>query len=123
MSHTTLFPRDRWVQLGIADPRTNTLIGDIGIRVAADVVTAEIGFSLDVAAQGAGLGTEAVREAIALVFEHAPVARIVATTDARNLPSVRLLERVGMRRIDTAVAMFRGEPCTEHAYEIARPAR
>ena len=120
MSHAALFPRDRWVQLGIADRSTNILIGDVGIRVSADVETAEIGFTLDVAAQGAGLGTEAVRETIALVFEHAPVARIVAVTDARNLASVRLLERVGMRRIETTAAMFRGEPCTEYIYAIAR---
>ena len=120
MSQAPLFRRDGWVQLGIADRRTNTLIGDVGIHVSADVETAEIGFTLDVAAQGAGLGTEAVREAIALVFELAPVAQIVAVTDARNLPSVRLLERVGMRKIETTTAMFRGEPCTEYIYAITR---
>ena len=120
MSGVALFAPGEWVQLGIADSRTDALIGDVGIRVAADGRTAEIGFTLGVAAQGVGFGTEAVREAIALVFEHARVAQIIAVTDARNLPAVRLLERVGMRRLDTVAAVFRGQPCLEHTYAISR---
>jgi len=120
MSDVTLFPRGQWVQLGIADRRTNALMGDVGICVAADGEKAEIGFTLDATAQGVGFGTEAVREAISLVFERAPVAQIVAATDTRNLPSIRLLERVGMRRVETVAAVFRGEPCMEHIYAISR---
>jgi RimJ/RimL family protein N-acetyltransferase len=75
---------------------------------------------LDATAQGVGFGTEAVREAIGLIFERAPVAQIVAVTDARNLPSIGLLERVGMRRVETVAAVFRGEPCMEHIYAISR---
>lgn len=120
MSDVTLFPRGQWVQLGIADRSTNALIGDVGIWVAADGEKAEIGFTLDATAQGVGFGTEAVREAISLIFERAPVAQIVAVTDTRNLPSIGLLERVGMRRVATIAAVFRGEPCMEHIYAISR---
>ena len=120
MSHATIFPPGEWVQLGIADCHTNALIGDVGICVDADGQSAEIGFTVDLAAQGTGRGSEAVRETIALVFERTVVARIVAVTDARNLRSIRLLERVGMRRDATVDAMFRGEPCTEHIYVVER---
>jgi RimJ/RimL family protein N-acetyltransferase len=120
MSGVALFPQGEWVQLGVADRRTDRLIGDLGICVARDGQSAEIGFTLASAAQGVGFGTEAVKAAIRLIFEHAPVARILAVTDARNLPAQRLLERVNMRRVDTVAAIFRGQPCVEHVYAITR---
>jgi RimJ/RimL family protein N-acetyltransferase len=45
---------------------------------------------------------------------------VVAVTDTRNAPSVRLLERVGMRRVDTVAAVFRGEAGMEHICAIWR---
>ena len=120
MSGVALFPHGEWIQLAIADCRTDGLIGDLGICVARDGQSAEIGFTLASAAQGVGFGAEAVKAAIRLIFEHAPVARILAVTDARNLPAQRLLERVSMRRINTLAAVFKGQPCVEHVYAITR---
>jgi hypothetical protein len=31
-----------------------------------------------------------------------------------------LLERVGLRRVDTVATVFRGQPCLEHVYAISR---
>ena len=120
MRDVALFPPGRWVQLGIADRRTDALLGDVGICVAATHETAEIGFTLSVAAQGVGYGAEAVKEAIDLIFDYAPVVQVLAVTDTRNTPSVRLLERVGMQRLDTVASMFRGHTCTEYIYGITR---
>lgn len=120
MSGIALFPQGQWIQLAIAAWPTNRLIGDLGICVARDGESAEVGFTLAAAAQGMGLGTDAVKAAIRLTFDHAPVAQIVAVTDARNLPALRLLERVGMRRVNTVAAVFRGQPCVEHVYGISR---
>ena len=120
MSSVALFPQGQWIQLGIADRRSNRLIGDLGICVASDRESAEIGFTLASAAQGQGFGTDAVKAAIQLTFDHATVAQILAVTDARNVPAQRLLERVGMRRVKTVAAMFRGQPCVEHVYSISR---
>jgi RimJ/RimL family protein N-acetyltransferase len=55
------------------------------------------------------------------LFEQTDVQRVIAITDARNLPSVRLLERVGMRKIETRAATFRDQPCIEHVYALSRP--
>lgn len=118
MSDVVLFPSGSWVQLGIADRETNGLIGDIGACVAIDGKSAELGFTVSSRFQGQGLGTEAVSEAMELLFEQRLVAKVVCITDARNNPSVRLLERVGMRRLVTAEAVFRGEPCIEHTYAV-----
>jgi RimJ/RimL family protein N-acetyltransferase len=54
------------------------------------------------------------------VFEHTAVQRVIAITDARNAPSIRLLERLGMTLMQSRAAVFRGEACIEHHYGMAR---
>ena len=109
-----------WSQIGIADALSLDLIGDIGLLLAPDGVDAEIGFTLMPNAQRRGLGTTAVREAINLVFQVTDAKRVLGKTDARNLPSIRLLERVGMHRTGSGAAILRGETCLEHTYAISR---
>jgi RimJ/RimL family protein N-acetyltransferase/SAM-dependent methyltransferase len=111
---------DAWTQLAIARREDDALIGDIGIRLAADGSEAEVGFTLGRTAQRQGLATEAVTIACALVFELTPARRILAVIDARNTSAIRLVERVGMRRVATSQALFRDEPCVEHTYELGR---
>lgn len=123
MSAIALLQPGEWCQIGIARPDDDRLIGDIGLFLAADGSYAEIGFSLSRDAQGRGLATMAVREAIALVFERTAAERVIGITDTRNEPSIRLLERVGMHRVATTEAMFRGEACLEHFYAVPRPTR
>ena len=67
------------------------------------------------------MGTAAVREAINLVFEQTNAGRMLGIVDARNLESIRLLQRVGMNLAESRVAMFRDAPCLEHIYAISRP--
>ena len=110
-----------WFQIAVADRSTDRLVGDIGICLRDDIaLTAEIGFSVAPAAQRRGLGTEAVGAALALLFELERVQRIEGITDSRNVPSMRLLERVGMRLDRTQEALFKGETCTEHVYSLTR---
>lgn len=116
------FGRPGWFQIGIAERSTGRLVGDIGICLHRDESEpAEIGFTLATAWQGKGLAAEAVREALALLFEHTGVAQVIAITDTRNVASIRLLERVGFVLSRTIPAVFRGEPCTEHVFVIQRP--
>lgn len=122
MYRIKLLQRGAWTQLAIARREDDGLIGDIGLRIAADGSEAEIGFTLGRTAQRQGLATEAVTEACALVFESTQARRILAVTDARNVSAIRLIERIGMRRIATTEALFRGEPCVEYTYELPRPA-
>ena len=122
MSRVDLFPRGAWFQLGIADASTNELIGDVGVCVDADARRAEVGFTIARAAQGRGLGTEAVRGLIQFIFEQTAVAEVVAVTDKRNIPAARLLERIEMRNMETLHTSFRGEPCVEHVWTISKAA-
>ena len=120
MGAAPLFPRGDWVQLAIADRATDRLAGDLGAFVCADGTSAELGFTLSPGFQRRGLATEALHEAIALVFAQTAVQRVVCITDARNAASIRVLERAGLRRVATADAVFRGAPCVEHTYEFRR---
>ena len=122
MSQVDLFPRGAWFQLGIAIGSTNELIGDVGVCVAAGERKAEVGFTITREAQGLGFGTEAVRGLIAFIFEQTDVTAVIAVTDQRNIPARRLLERVGMRNMETLHTIFRGEPCVEHRWMISRAA-
>jgi RimJ/RimL family protein N-acetyltransferase len=116
----TLFVVGRWAQIAIAEANTGQLVGDIGIFVAENGEYAEVGFTLGPAATGKGYATAAVRETIHLLFEYTLVERTIGVTDARNTPSVRLLERVGMTRVESRETVFRGEPCTEWVYATRR---
>ncbi len=96
------------------------MLGDIGLFLAQDSRHAEIGFTLARPAQGRGLATAAVREAVQLAFHLTAVERVLGITDARNLSSIGVLERAGMRRHEERSTVFRGKTCVEYVYAISR---
>lgn len=115
-----LFVPGQWAQIAIAEAGTGALVGDVGMFVAEGAQCAEVGFTLSPMATGKGYATAAVRETIRLLFEHTPAERIMGVTDARNAASVRVLERVGMTRVECRETIFKGEPCTEWVYATDR---
>lgn len=120
MAEAALFVPGAWVQIGIADPVTDRLIGDIGAYLSGDGRTGEIGFTLEPSAQGRGCATRAVRAALGLMFDRTSVERILGVTDERNAPSIRLLERLGFVHVESRQVVFREEPCTERVYALSR---
>lgn len=109
-----------WFQIGIADRETDALIGDIGICLSARESEAEIGFTLRRQSQGLGLGSEAIGAVIVFLFEETDIRRIVGVADARNVAAIKLLEKLGMQRLQTNKALFRGSPCEEHLFALHR---
>jgi RimJ/RimL family protein N-acetyltransferase len=59
---------------------------------------AEIGYLLDPAYAGQGLATEIAAALLRIAFEDAGVRRVTAGCFADNVGSVRVLEKIGMRR-------------------------
>jgi RimJ/RimL family protein N-acetyltransferase len=114
-------PAGAWFQLAIADAQDDRLLGDIGLHLAADGLSLEIGFTLAPGAQGRGLAAEAVGLALAAVFAHTPARGVVAITDVLNTASVKLLRRLGFELKATQDALFRGAPCREHHFLLQRP--
>jgi RimJ/RimL family protein N-acetyltransferase len=85
--------------LVVADPETDRLIGEVMLRLASEASRqGEIGWSIHPDAQGRGYGTEAAREMLRLGFEELGLHRIVAECDPRNEASIRVMEKLGMRR-------------------------
>jgi RimJ/RimL family protein N-acetyltransferase len=117
-----LLQRGHWSQVAVTRTADDTLCGDLGLFVSDDAAQAEIGFTLAREHQGQGLATRAVRLALALLFGRTPVAQVVAITDARNAPSIALLERLGFALASSTDTVFRGEPCTELGFVLPAPA-
>src|SRR5699024_8443975 len=66
---------------------------------------AEVGWVLDPAAQGRGLGTELAAALLDLAFDGLGVRRVEAACFAANLASRRVMEKIGLR----LEGVFRGE--------------
>jgi RimJ/RimL family protein N-acetyltransferase len=58
----------------------------------------ELGFVFHPGYQGQGLATEAAEAVLGLGFDGLGLRRMIGRCDALNVPSARLLERLGMRR-------------------------
>lgn len=109
---------DRWLQIAIADRTGDLLLGDLGLFTAASGSEAELGITLAREAQGKGLAEEAARALIDGLRAHTAVRRLVGITDTRNLPSARLLRRLGMELDAETEAEFQGEPCREWHFSL-----
>jgi len=79
-----LMVKDGWSQREVAD--------------GAKACEAELGWALGPSYGGQGLATEAVEGLLRICFEDLGLRRVTAGCFADNVPSWRLMERVGMRR-------------------------
>ncbi|MFB9852714.1 GNAT family N-acetyltransferase [Micromonospora andamanensis] len=83
-----------------------TVIGTVSLDVVDGMgqpglparTEAELGYIFDPAYGGRGYATEAATAMVAYAFDRLGVRRITAGCFADNLASVRLLEKIGMRR-------------------------
>ena len=110
-----------WVQLAIAQSQSDRLLGDLGVFLAPDQSTAELGITITPSAQGNGYATEAIGELLNLLFTTTPVVEVIACTDTRNAPCIAALKRAGMSPKGKREAEYKGELCTEMVFSIQRP--
>lgn len=103
MGRHGLLPRTLAVEVG------SVIIGELYLHVTsawaqrevadrARDCQAEIGWGLDPAYQGRGYATEGARELVRICFEELGVRRITASAYADNSTSLRVMDRLGMRR-------------------------
>lgn len=89
----------QWYQFALENRADGTLVGDLALCVReSEPREAEVGFSLAPAQQGKGYASEALRALLDYAFVTLGLHRVVAITDALNVPAATLLEGVGMRR-------------------------
>lgn len=113
--------------LAITRRADGVLCGDLSLRCRApgevegdEPPAVELGYTLAPAHHGHGLATEAARVACAWALATLDVARVVAVTDARNLRSIALLERLGMVRVATRPLVLRGATSLGFEYALDR---
>jgi RimJ/RimL family protein N-acetyltransferase len=96
---TRKFNEPGWYQIAIVLKDDGSLIGDSGIHILEDDSRiAEIGITIDPASQSKGYATEALTAILDLLFDKLEKHRIIASVDPRNLPSLALMERTGLRK-------------------------
>ena len=79
----------------LVERETHELVGDVGFLVYEEGV--EIGWHLRRSAWGQGYATEAGDACLADGFERLGLTRVSAFTEAANVASVRVIEKLGMR--------------------------
>ena len=88
-----------WFQLAICIHEPNELIGDCGIHfLERETDQIEFGITLDKNYQGYGYASQALKMLFTYIFISLHKHRIVASVDPRNIPSIKLLERMKMRK-------------------------
>lgn len=93
-------PRLRY-QLVICDRRTDSLIGNCGVRkLGGGCEAAEVGYELAPEWWGRGYATEAVERVVRFGFEGLDLDEMRARVNPANGRSVRLLARVGFGRVE-----------------------
>jgi len=109
------------IRLAAVLPESGVLVGDISLRlVSREHQQGEIGFVVHPDHQGHGYATEGAAALVELGFRQLGLHRIVASADARNTASVRVMERLGMRRegFFTENELVKGEWTSEVVYAI-----
>lgn len=88
-----------WYQVGIYLLDGGKLIGDCGFRVPErNLAQAEVGMTLAPEFQGKGYATEAMRALLDYLFVTLMKHRVFGSADPQNVSSIRLQQRVGMRK-------------------------
>ncbi|MEA5602613.1 GNAT family N-acetyltransferase [Nostoc sp. UHCC 0252] len=91
-------PRTKF-QLAVVLKEENRLIGNCGIRVNdPEMREANIGYELNTQYWGQGYATEAAQAILKFGFEELGMHRIWSWCVAENVASVKVLEKIGMRR-------------------------
>ncbi|SDM49631.1 ribosomal-protein-alanine N-acetyltransferase [Fictibacillus solisalsi] len=83
----------------VAEKETGRIVGDIGFKGKPDAEKkVEVGYGFEPAARNQGYATESVEKLIQWAFTRNGVKRIIAECLSDNGPSVRVLEKLEMKR-------------------------
>jgi RimJ/RimL family protein N-acetyltransferase len=108
-----------WLFLAVV--RSGKVIGEVVLKhLNEEHRQGEVGYIFHPDHHGRGYATEAAREVLRLGFENLGLHRIVASCDARNDASWKVMERLGMRREAhfRHNEVFKGEWGEEFVYAI-----
>jgi RimJ/RimL family protein N-acetyltransferase len=99
MGQTALEDEGQVLALGVVLRETGVVVGEVSLQwLSRRHRQGEIGFVFHPGYQGRGLATEAAEVVLGLGFDGLGLHRVIGRCDALNLPSARLMERLGMRQ-------------------------
>src|SRR4051812_28466965 len=99
VAQTTMQKEGQGVAGALEERASRRVVGEVILRwLSEESRQGEIGWALHPDAQGKGYATEGAREVLRLGFEELGLHRIIAECDPRNDASIRVMERLGMRR-------------------------
>jgi RimJ/RimL family protein N-acetyltransferase len=88
-----------WQMFAVELKSEGRMIGEVGVYLSPHPESrGDLGWSFHPDCHGYGYATEAAQVLLRYVFEERGLHRVTAGCDARNTPSFRLMERLGMRR-------------------------
>ena len=88
-----------WLTFAVVWREAGKVVGEAGLKlISQESRQGEIGFLFHPDYHGRGLATEAAESLLSLGFGTIGWHRIIGSCDARNHPSARLMERIGMRQ-------------------------
>ena len=113
-----------WINFGVEVKGEGVLIGELAMGfISATHAHYEVGYVFDPAYAGHGYATEGTAMIVELAFSGLGAHRVSGRLDARNDPSARVLERLGMRREANFIEneYVKGEWTDELVYAILAP--
>ena len=122
------------VERGLVQPRSpmdgcrfgveldGKVIGDIILEFEVQDATASLSYAVAREYWGHGYATEATHAAVSFAFCDLGLAKVFARADPRNVASIRVLEKLGMRKEAhlRSHVIRRGERCDRVWYGILR---
>lgn len=111
-----------WLNWAVRVKSDRRCVGRIEVTVRPDA-SALLAYEIGPASWRQGIATEACRRVIRALFEDGGVTEVRAEVDTRNLPSIRLLERLGFERgaFRANADFFKGRASDEWSYRLPRP--
>jgi RimJ/RimL family protein N-acetyltransferase len=110
-----------WVQLSVVERATGALIGDVGLSpVEGEPGVIKLGYTVSPVFQGRGYATEAVVALVTYAFDTLQADVIRAYANEANVPSIRVAEKAGLRRIERIERGYEGETWFGVRYELQR---
>jgi aminoglycoside 6'-N-acetyltransferase len=90
-----------WVQYTVLERATGVLVGDVGMAPADDEPgVIKIGYTIAPEHQGRGYATEAAGALVDLALDGLGADVVRAYADADNAPSIRVMQKLGLRFIE-----------------------
>jgi RimJ/RimL family protein N-acetyltransferase len=110
-------------RFSVRDRATGALHGVVGLEGISKLrKSGDLGYWLATGSTGRGFATEAGRAVVSWAFAHLGAYRVQATAATENFASIRVLERIGLRREGTARGMeaCQGERLDHEVFGLLR---